>query len=66
MVLDKAPESVTIGGCLLLPSSTQTLVNLHQRQQFAQLSLNQAKLGCEVIGVVGEDLKVASGSACVP
>src|SRR5579872_3651053 len=47
----------------LLPASAQPFIELDQGELLIQLRLNQAKLGGEVVGVVGEDLQIAGGAA---
>ena len=44
---------------LLLPAAAEGLVELNEREEFVGLSLRQIKLGGEVVGFVGENLKVA-------
>ena len=50
---------------LLLPSTTQPLVELHQRQLFVKSSLYQSQLGREIIRVIGEDLQITRNATAV-
>src|SRR5260370_26951512 len=51
---------------LLFPSPAEAPVELYKCQQLVKLRLYQAQFGGEIIGVVGEDLKIACSAAFVP
>lgn len=46
----------------LLPTTTQSLVQLDQGRKLVATRLRQLQFGREVVGVVGEDLNVVRGS----
>jgi hypothetical protein len=50
------------GPVLLLPATTQGLVELNQSDQFVRLRLRQSQLGGEGIRLVGQHFQVIGGS----
>src|SRR5687767_11233868 len=51
---------------LLLPASTERPVDLHERREFAELRLDELKLGAEQTRVAVEDLQVTRCTALIP